>query len=89
MIISQITSMNISVASRFSIREKQKHSVGISKDEKWSKYEIIYFPHQGIYYGYADSFLKLTGEHYIKDDFYSSDTRNPLLSFKNITLFTV
>jgi len=83
MIITQITSMNISVTSSFSLIEKQKHSVGISKDVKWTKYEIIYSPHQGIYYGYADSILKLTGELYIKDDFYSSDTRNPLLSLQN------
>jgi hypothetical protein len=82
MIISRIASMNISVDSRFSLREIQKKSVGISKDAKWSKYEIIYFPHKGIYYGYADSILNLTGELYIKDDFYSSDRRNPFYPSK-------
>jgi hypothetical protein len=66
-IISQIARVRFFTAFKLSsVKEKTKTSVRISKEEKWSKYEILYFPHIGIYYSYL----------FIKDHFYSSDTRS-------------
>jgi hypothetical protein len=66
-IISQVTRSNFFTASKLSsVKEKTKTSVSISKETKWSKYEILYFPHGGINYSHL----------FLKDHFYSSYTRN-------------
>ena len=56
----------------YSVKEKTKTSVSISKEARWSKYEILYFPHKGIYYSHL----------FIKDHFYSSDTKSPFFPSK-------
>ena len=71
--ISQMKRINFFAASKLSrVKEKTKTFVSISKETKWSKYEIFYFPHMGIYYGNL----------FIKDHFYSSDTKNPFFPSK-------
>lgn len=72
-IITQMTSINIFTASKLSsVKEKRNTSVSISKEAKWSKYEILYFPHVGIFYSHL----------FIKDHFYSFDTRSPFFPSK-------
>jgi hypothetical protein len=72
-IFSQMITANFFTASKLtSVREKQNTSVSISQEAKWVKHEIIYFPHQGIWYG----------KQYLKDYFYSSDRKNPFYPSK-------
>ncbi len=72
-IISQMTRINFFTASKLSsVKEKTKTSVSISKEAKWSKYQIIYFPHVGIYYSHL----------FKKDYFYSSKTESPFYPSK-------
>ena len=52
---------------------------GIKVESNWSKYEIIYFPHVGIFYE----------KHYMKDQFYSSKKDNPFYPTKILHLETL
>jgi hypothetical protein len=53
-------------------RDPQNTTNSIAGKTKWSKYQIIYFPHQGIYYGNL----------FKKDHFYSSKTESPFYPSK-------
>jgi hypothetical protein len=77
MILGRLMSLSYSMIHKMShIGEKQNIPDDISINNNWSKYEIIYFPHKGIWYG----------EHFLKDHFYSSDPGNPFYSSKILHL---
>ena len=68
MILNRLIRLSISVTQKFSmVYNKQSNLYNFSVEKNWSKYEIVYFPHKGIWYGNL----------FLKNHFHSSEPENP------------